>query len=189
MIFVHHRSAVFIDPAAGVIESDLLLDAFVVPHQLEHVAGELLAEELDQLLIPNLGQMEIGGSLHVQIGRAGIEFVEDTEIRFAIPGVKLLLDVEDDQIISDIPDEAMGLDLAGGQGAGNLNQIADLNRMPRQQGAAPAGGQSRSRGPSFGPARSRIVDRNLEGCNPIRQDDPMNSVVLIQLADFGFLSE
>ena len=76
-----------------------------------------------------------------------------------------------------------------GHGAGNLNQIADLYRMPRQQGAAPAGGQSRSRSPGLGPARPRIVDRRLEGCNPIRQDDPMNRVVLIQLADFGFPSE
>jgi hypothetical protein len=103
--------------------------------------------------------------------------------------VKLLLDVEHDQIVIDIPDQAMRLDLAAGQGAGNLNQITDLYRMPRQQGATPARGQSRSRGPGLGPARPRIVDRSLEGCNPIRQDDPMNRVVLIQLTDFGLSSK
>ena len=127
--------------------------------------------------------------MHVQIGRAAMEFIEHAEIGFAIPGAKLFLDVEDDQIVIDIPDEAMRLDLAGGQGARDLNEITDLNRMPGQQGAAPARGQSRSRSPSLGPARPRIVDRSLEGCNPIRQDDPMNRVVLIQLADFGFASK
>jgi hypothetical protein len=83
----------------------------------------------------------------------------------------------------------MRLDLAGGQGARDLNKITNVYRMPGQQGAAPARGQSRSRSPGLGPARARIVDRSLEGCNPIRQDDPMNRVVLIQLADFGFPSK
>jgi len=65
-ILVYHRIAVIIDPAFGVIEADLFLDALVVPHQLEHVAGKLLAEVLDELLISYLGQVEVGGSLNVQ---------------------------------------------------------------------------------------------------------------------------
>jgi hypothetical protein len=47
-------------------------------------------------LISNFGQIEIGGSLHVQIGRAGMEFIQHAEIGLAIPGAKLFLDVEDD---------------------------------------------------------------------------------------------
>src|SRR5208337_3250964 len=108
---------------------------------------------------PNLGQIEIGGSLHVQIGWAAMEFIEHAEVGLAIPGAKLFLDIEDDQIVIDIPDEAMRLDLASGQGARDLNEISDLNRLPRQQGAAPARGQSRSRSPGLRPARARIVDR------------------------------
>src|SRR5208337_1383924 len=79
--------------------------------------------------------------------------------------------------------------LAGGQGARNLNKITNVYRMPGQKSAAPARGQSRSRSPSLGPARARIVDRSVEGCNPIRQDDSMNRVVLIQLANFGLPSK
>jgi GTPase involved in cell partitioning and DNA repair len=69
-----------------------------------------------------------------------VEFIEHAEIGLAIPGAKLFLDVEDDEIVIDIPDEAMRLDLAGGQGAGNLNQITDLNRMPGQQSSTPPRG-------------------------------------------------
>jgi hypothetical protein len=79
------------------------------------------------------GQIQIGGSLYVQVGRAAMKFIKDAEIDVAIPGPKLFLDVEDDQIIGDIPDQAMRLDLARGQGARNLNQIADLNRMTPQE--------------------------------------------------------
>ena len=67
-ILIHHRIAVIIDPAFRVIEADLFFDALVVPHQLEHVAGKLLAEVLDELSISYLGQVEIGGSLNVQPG-------------------------------------------------------------------------------------------------------------------------
>jgi hypothetical protein len=60
-----------------------------------------------------------------------MKLIEHTEINFSIPGAKLFLDVEDDQIVINIPDQAIGFDLAGGQGAGNLNEITDLNRMSR----------------------------------------------------------
>jgi hypothetical protein len=95
-ILVHDGIVVFIDPAVRVIEPDLLLDALVVPHHFEHVAGKLLAEVLDQLSVPYLGQIEIGGSLHVQVGRAAMQFIEHAEINLAIPGAKLFLNVEDD---------------------------------------------------------------------------------------------
>ena len=90
------------------------------------------------------GQIQIGGSLYVQVGRAAMKFIKDAEIDVAIPGPKLFLDVEDDQIIGDIPDQAIGFDLAGGQCAGNLNEITDLNWMAGQQGATSRGCQSRS---------------------------------------------
>ena len=82
--------------------------------------------------------------MYVQIGWAAMKFVEHAEIDLAIPGAKLFLDIEDDQIVADIPDQTIGFDWASGQGACNLNEISDLNRMPGQQSAAPSRGQRRS---------------------------------------------
>jgi len=78
--------------------------------------------------------------LDVQVGRTTVEFIENAEIDLALPSSQFRLDVPDYQVVLNISDHAVRLDLAVGHGAGNLDQITDLNRMAGQYGTAPGRG-------------------------------------------------
>jgi len=162
VILVYHRIAVFISPSGGVIETDLLLDAIVIPHQVEHVAGVLLAKKLDQLVIPHLGQIEVGGGLDIQVGRATVEFIENTQIDLALPGPQFLLDVPDHEVMLNVPDQTVPFDLAVGHGASDLDQITNLDWVTGQDGAAPRRGQRCSGSPGLRPAIAGIVSSHFK---------------------------
>jgi hypothetical protein len=73
------------------------------------------------------------------------------------------LDVPDHKVVVKVPDQTVPFDLTVGDGAGNLDQITDFNRMPGEDGPASGRGQRHPGSPGLRPTIARLRARFESG--------------------------